>query len=94
MIVIYNWLNGNPELNQLETIISQSCHATAVRSFSFHVYDDKPERLAHIRKICMERILEGKLVPHIFADMPLSDARKAHELMDGLKIMGKIILHV
>lgn len=94
MIVIYNWLDGDPELNQLDTIIGQSCHASAVRSFSFHIYDDKPERLAHIRQICMERIMEGKLVPHIFADMPLSDARKAHELMDGLQIMGKIILHV
>ena len=94
MIVIYNWLDGDPELNQLDTIIGQSCHASAVRSFSFHIYDDKPERRAHIRQICMERIMEGKLVPHIFADMPLSDARKAHELMDGLQIMGKIILHV
>ena len=27
-------------------------------------------------------------------DLPLSEARKAHELMDGLQIMGKLILHV
>ena len=46
MIVIYNWLDGSPELDQLDTIIKQSSHASAVRSFSFHIYDDKPERLA------------------------------------------------
>jgi len=48
MIVIYNWLEGSPELDQLDTIIKQSSHASAVRSFSFHIYDDKPERLAWI----------------------------------------------
>ncbi|MFR1976167.1 MAG: quinone oxidoreductase family protein [Coprococcus sp.] len=94
MIVIYNWLDGSPELDQLDTIIKQSSHASAVRSFSFHIYDDKPERLAKIRKICMDRIISGEIKPHFYMDLPLSEARKAHELMDGLQIMGKLILHV
>ena len=64
MIVIYNWLDGSPELDQLDTIIKQSSHASAVRSFSFHIYDDKPERLAKIRKICMDRIISGEIKPH------------------------------
>ena len=85
---------GDPELDQLDTIIKQSSHASAVRSFSFHIYDDKPERLAKIRKICMDRIISGEIVPHFYMDLPLSEARKAHELMDGLQIMGKLILHV
>ena len=94
MIVIYNWLDGSPELDQLDTIVKQSSHASAVRSFSFHIYDDKPERLAKIRKICMNRIISGEIKPHFYMDLPLSEARKAHELMDGLQIMGKLILHV
>ena len=94
MIVIYNWLNGDPKLDQLDTIIQRSSHASAVRSFSFHIYDDKPERLANIRNICMERIRNGQLTPRIFADLPLEEARHAHELMDNLQIMGKVILHI
>ncbi len=93
MIVLYNWLDGDPQLDQLETIIRRSPHAQAVRSFSFHVYDDKPERLAHIRKVCLDRIRSGQLVPKLFADLPLSQAQQAHELLDGQKIMGKLILH-
>lgn len=93
MIVIYNWLEGSPELDQLDTIIRQSKNATAVRSFSFHVYDNKPERLAKIRKICMERIMSGEIVPKFYADLPLSEARRAHELLDGQKIMGKLVMH-
>lgn len=94
MIVIYNWLKGDPKLDQLDTIIQRSSHASAVRSFSFHIYDDKPERLANIRNICIERIQKGQLTPRIFADLPLEEARHAHELMDNLQIMGKVILHV
>ena len=33
MIVIYNWLEGSPELDQLQAIISRSSHANAVRTF-------------------------------------------------------------
>lgn len=93
MIVLYNWLEGDPGLDQLDTIISRSSHASAVRSFSFHIYDDKPERLANIRKICMERLTDGLLTPVFQAELPLSEAGKAHELMDNHKILGKIILH-
>ncbi len=92
MIVLYNWLDGDPELDQLKTIIGRSSHASAVRSFSFHIYDNKPERLAKIRKICMDRIMDGSFVPVFQEELPLSEARHAHELLDGHGIMGKVIL--
>ena len=92
MIVLYNWLEGSPEFDQLETIIGRSSHASAIRSFSFHIYDDKPERLAKIRKICMDRLISGELKPVIQAQLPLKEAGKAHELLDGHGILGKIIL--
>lgn len=92
-IVLYNWLDGSPEVDQLKTIIARSAHAQAVRSFSFHVYDDKPERRAYLQQVCMERIMKGELTPRFFADLPLSEARKAHELLDGQKLMGKLVLH-
>ncbi len=92
-IVFYNWLEGSPEVDQLQTIISRSSHAQGVRSFSFHVYDDKPERRAYLQNVCMERIISGQIVPRLYKDLPLSEARYAHELLDGQKIMGKLVLH-
>lgn len=93
MIVLYNWLEGSPELDELDTIIDRSSHAQAVRSFSFHVYDTKPQRLQKIREICIKRIVSGELVPIFYDDLPLSEARHAHELMDSGEIMGKLIMH-
>ncbi len=94
MIVLYNWLDGDPGLDQLGTIIGRSSHAQAVRSFSFHVYDSKPERLANIRKICMDRLTDGSLKPVFQQELPLEEARKAHELLDNHQVLGKIILYV
>ena len=42
----------------------------------------------------MERIISGEIKPHFYMDLPLSEPRKPHDQMDGLQIMGKLILHV
>lgn len=94
MILLYNWLEGCPGLNQLDTVIEQANHASAVRFFSFHVYDNKPERLRKIRENCIERIVSGKLTPIYYDDLPLSEARRAHEWMDSKEIIGKLKMHV
>ena len=92
MIVLYNWLDGDPELDQLDTIIKNAPHACAIRSFSFHVYDDKTERrLANAEKV-FEMLKEGRVTPVVAAEFPLSEARAAHELLDSGRAIGKIVL--
>lgn len=92
MLVFYNWLDGDPELKQLEEIVQNAPHARAIRSFSFHVYDNKTERrLANAQK-AFQLLREGRVKPVIAAEFPLSEARKAHELLDSGTAIGKIIL--
>ncbi len=92
-IVLYNWLKGSPELDQLDTIIKRAWHGNAIRCFSFHSFDDKPERrLANAAK-CFEMVRDGRVKPLVYADLPLSEARKAHEMLDAGKIIGKLIMH-
>lgn len=93
MLVLYNWLEGDPQLDQINTIIQNAPHAKAIRSFSFHVYDDKTERrLANAQKV-FEMIQEGRVTPVVYKDLPLSEARQAHELLDAGKVIGKLIMH-
>ena len=92
-IVLYNWLKGSPELDQLDTIIKRAWHGNAIRCFSFHAFDDKPERrLANAQK-CFEMIRNGRVKPLVYKDLPLSEARQAHELLDAGKVIGKLIMH-
>ena len=92
-IVLYNWLKGSPELDQLDTIIKRAWHGNAIRCFSFHAFDDKPERrLANAAK-CFEMVRDGRVKPLVCADLPLSEAQKAHEMLDAGEIIGKLIMH-
>lgn len=92
-VVLYNWLKGSPELDQLDTIVKRAWHGNAIRCFSFHAFDDKPERrLANAAK-CFEMVRDGRVKPLVYADLPLSEARKAHEMLDAGEIIGKLILH-
>ena len=92
-IILYNWLDGSPELPQLDTIIKCAWHAQAIRSFSFHVYDDKKERrLANAAK-CFDMIRDGRVKPYVCKDFPLAEAKAAHELLDSGSAIGKIIMH-
>ena len=93
MILLYNWMKGSPELDQLATINKQAPHASAIRAFSYHVFDNKPERRRQNAEACFNLIREGKVKPFIYDDLPLSEARTAHELLDGGEIIGKLIMH-
>lgn len=92
-IIMYNWLEGSPELDQLDTIIKRAWHGNSISSFSFHVYDNKPERrMANANKV-FDMIREGRVKPYVYQDLPLSQARQAHELLDAKKAIGKIVMH-
>ena len=91
MIVLYNWMAGDPQLD-LDTIVKEAWKAHAVRSFSLHIFDEKPEIIHEIRRICVDRLLKGELEPCITAILPLEEARRAHELLDAGKIIGKMLL--
>ena len=92
-IILYNWLKGSPELNQLDTIIKCAWHAQAIRSFSFHVFDNKQERRMANAEKCFEMIRDGRVKPFVCQDFPLKHARAAHELLDSGDAIGKIIMH-
>ena len=92
-IILYNWMEGSPELPQLDTIIKCAWHAQAVRAFSFHVYDVKPERRRANAEKCFAMIRDGRVKPIVYKDFPLEHARKAHELLDRGRAIGKIIMH-
>ena len=92
-IILYNWLNGSPELPQLETVIKCAWHAQAIRPFSFHVFDDKPERRMANAEKCFDMIRDGRVKPFVCKEFPLEQARQAHELLDSGNAIGKIIMH-
>lgn len=93
-ILIYNHTQGFPTENVLQamTTAERFGRAPAVRVFSFHFFDDKPELLAQKKREMFALLGEGKIRPHIGGRFPLAQARQAHELLDSGDFFGSIIL--
>lgn len=93
-ILIYNHTQGFPTENVIQamTTAERFGRAPAVRSFSFHFFDDKPELLAQKKKEMFELLGAGKIRPHIGGRFPLDQPRQAHELLDAGSFFGSIIL--
>jgi len=92
LVVSYGRLAGHPAGDVMGTLVADSGKCGAVRIFSMHVFDDWPERRRQGMRWLIERLGEGTIRPRIHGRLPLSEARKAHEMLEGGEIIGKLLL--
>ncbi len=67
-------------------------NSTAVRIFTMHTLDDKPQVRAQSMNDLIAKLAEGAIRPLIHARLPLKDARRAHEMIEARDVIGKILL--
>ena len=63
-----------------------------VRVYSIHTLDEEPEKRRGFMQRAIELMAEGRLRPPPPTFLPLEEARRAHELMEAAKSLGKIVL--
>jgi NADPH2:quinone reductase len=92
MIVSYAVLGGMPEPDLFAAMRGNIEKSPAVRCFTMHTYDhmEEPRRAAMARAV--ELLGSGMVKPAIAARLPLSEARRAHEMIASRSAMGKIVL--
>jgi len=92
MIVSYAMLGGMPETDLFKEMRANIERSPAVRCFTMHTYDhmEEPRREAMTRAI--ELLGSGTVRPAIAARIPLSEARRAHDLIESRQATGKIVL--
>jgi NADPH2:quinone reductase len=64
----------------------------ALRFFTMHTFDDKPEYRAESMRYLIERLAADDIKPLIHARLPLKDARRAHEMLEAREVIGKVLL--
>jgi NADPH:quinone reductase len=90
-LVLYGALGGKAELDLMGTLRA-SKSSPAVRQFSIHTWDHLVEaRRAGMRAI-IAMLAAGKLKPRIHARLPLTEAARAHEMLESGVVMGKLLL--
>ena len=67
-------------------------NSAAVRIFTMHTLDDKPDVRAQSMNDLIAKLAAGAIRPLIHARLPLKDARRAHEMIEAREVIGKILL--
>ena len=90
-LVIYGALGGKAPLDLLPTPKVRK-NSPAVRQFTIHTWDDLvDQRRAGVRSL-IDILAAGKLHPRIHGRLPLSDAARAHEILESGAVLGKLLL--
>jgi NADPH:quinone reductase len=94
LLVSYGKLVGKIESNVVDALDSGPgyLNSTAVRIFTMHTLDEKPDVRARSMNYLIEKLGEGTIRPLVHARLPLKDARRAHEMIEAREVIGKILL--
>jgi len=90
-LVVYGGLGGKATLD-LQSTMRASKNSPALRQFSIHTWDHLVEERRAGMRALIEMLAEGKLHPRIHARLPLAEAGRAHEMLEGGEVLGKLLL--
>lgn len=91
-VISYGRLAGDPPDEAMGELLRNIDKCGAVRVFSMHVFDNWPERRRQVMRSLIALLAAGAIHPHIDGVLPLSEARKAHEMIEQGRIIGKLLL--
>lgn len=83
------------ELN-LSTLLGKrgTVHATNLRRRPATGHSSKAEIITELRLHLWPLIAEGTVVPVVHAELPVTEAGTAHELLDSAETVGKVLLRI
>ena len=92
-IIWFGMAAGLPEANLTELLGMGFIKSAGVRTFMLpSIFDLDPTLMARSSEILFNDLADGKIKPHIFERIPLSEAARAHELLESGTVQGKLIL--
>lgn len=91
-LISYNSFTPLPDKNVLSAMRANLDVCPGLRCFNFHIYDhDRDLRRAMLRE-AIDALQAGEINPEVTVRMKLSDVRRAHELLEGGAVLGKIVM--
>tara|TARA_Y100000588_G_C14172244_1_gene889686 strand:- start:101 stop:1093 length:993 start_codon:yes stop_codon:yes gene_type:complete len=92
LLLCYGRLEGYPEGDLLKEMVANMGRSPAVRNFSMHSFDNQPDKRMEAMNSIIDLLSLNKISPRISNKLPLSEATKAHQLLESGTAIGKIIL--
>ena len=92
MVISYGRLDGPPDADLLTAMRANSAQSPALRFFTIHSFDDRPDIRAATMKTLLDHLAAGRIRPLIYDRLPLAEAARAHELLESQQVIGKLLL--
>src|SRR5260221_8980324 len=92
LVISYGRLDGPPDPAFVAAMREYNSISPAVRFFTIHSFDDRPDIGASATQALLGWLAEGKIRPLIHARLPLAEAPRAHEMLEAGEVIGKLLL--
>ncbi len=92
LVVSYGRLDGPPDPSFVAAMREHHAVSPAVRFFTIHSFDDRPDIRAAATGALIDHLAAGRIRPLIHARLPLSEARRAHAMLESGEVIGKLLL--
>jgi NADPH2:quinone reductase len=92
LVISYGRLDGPPDPAFVAAMREHHGVSPAVRFFTIHSFDDRPDIRAAATKALIDWLAAGAIRPLIHARLPLAEARRAHEMLEAGEVIGKIVM--
>ena len=92
LVVSYGRLDGPPDPGLVAAMREHHAVSPAVRFFTIHSFDDRPDIRAAATKDLVDWLAAGQIKPLIHARLPLSQAPRAHQTLEAGEVVGKIVM--
>jgi NADPH2:quinone reductase len=92
MVISYGRLDGPPEADLVAAMRANSAASPALRLFTIHSFDNRPDIRAATMKALLGHFAAGEIRPLIYDRLPLAQAARAHALLERGEVIGKLLL--
>jgi NADPH:quinone reductase len=92
-IIWYGMAAGVPPENLVAQLGAGFIRSAGIRTFMLpSIFELDPLLMTRSAGILFDYLAENRIKPHIHERIPLSEAARAHKLLEGGKVQGKLIL--
>ena len=92
LVVSYGRLDGPPDPGFVEAMRAHHSVSPAVRFFTIHSFDDRPDIRAAASETLIGHLAAGRIAPLIHDRLPLAEAGRAQAMLEAGEVIGKVLL--
>jgi NADPH:quinone reductase len=92
-IIWFGMAAGSPQGNLAEQLGAKFVKSAGLRTFMLpSIFELDPALMARSAEILFKYLADNRIKPHIHERLPLSEAARAHQLLESGRVQGKLIL--